>query len=97
MEQNGYTLGRSTVHGAVTLLSLLQIRREYKHLLWIAYVDLKAAVDSVDHNMLWLSQINLNFLKKTLGLIRNLHTDTFRCIHVNDQLSAWFEVNSGIF
>jgi len=36
------------------LNTLLQTRREFNKPLWIAYVDLKSAFDSVDRESLWL-------------------------------------------
>jgi len=36
-----------------TLNMLHQTRREFSQPLWVAYVDLKAAFDSVDRNTLW--------------------------------------------
>ena len=47
-EQSGFTLGCSTIDRISALNSIIQGRHEYQQPLWIAYVDLKAAFDSVD-------------------------------------------------
>ena len=54
MEQSGFTLARSTIDRIATLNLILQGRREFQQPLWAAYVDLKAAFDSVDRSALWL-------------------------------------------
>ena len=48
VQQSGFTPHRSTIDRIITLQLLLQTRREYCRPLWIAYVDLKAAFDSVN-------------------------------------------------
>ena len=55
-EQSDFTPGRSTVHRILTLNILAQTRREFHKPLFAAYVDLKAAFDSVDRQILWSSQ-----------------------------------------
>jgi len=60
-EKRGFTPGRSTIDRITTLNLILQSRREHQRLLWINYVDLKAAIDSVDRSALWL-------LLRSLGL-----------------------------
>ena len=95
-EQSGYTPGRSTVDRIFTLQTLLQTRREYNRSLWIAYVDLKAAFDSIDRNALWLVLTSLGVPKKIVDLMRELYTDTFSCVRVDGQLSNWFPVTSGV-
>ena len=48
IQQSGFTPRRSTVDRIITLNMLQQSRREYNRPLWVAYVDLKAAFDSVE-------------------------------------------------
>lgn len=95
-EQSGYTPNRSSVDRIATLLTLLQTRREYNRPLWIAYVDLKAAFDSVDRSALWLLLTKLGIPTKIISLMKNLYTDTFSCVRVDGQLSDWFEVKSDV-
>ena len=52
IQQSGFTPGRSTMDRIATLSVLHQTRREFSRPLWVAYVDLKAAFDSVDRNAL---------------------------------------------
>jgi hypothetical protein len=75
-EQSGFTPGRSTIDRIIALNLILQDRREYRRPLWIAYVDLKAAFDSVDRQALWLLLHSLSIPDKIVNLIRELYTDT---------------------
>ena len=44
-----FTPGRSTIDQIVTLNTVIQSRKKFQKPVWIAFVDLKAAFDSVDH------------------------------------------------
>ena len=79
-----------------TLLTLLQTQCEYNRSLGIAYVDLKVAFDSIDHNALRLILTSLGVPMKIVGLMRELYSDTFSCVRFDGQLSDWFEVRSGV-
>ena len=58
-----------------TVSNSLQSRREYQRPLWIAYVDLKAAFDSVDRSALWLLLRSLGLPEKIVGLMKEHYTD----------------------
>ena len=95
-EQSGFTPGRSTIDRITTLNLILQSRREYQRPLWIAYVDLKAAFDSVDRSVLWLLLRSLGLPEKIVGLMQERYTDTVSSVRVEGTLSNWFEIRSGV-
>ena len=95
-EQSGFTPGRSTTDRIITLNLLLQTRREFNRPLWIAYVDLKAAFDSVDRNALWLLLRSLGLPLKIVDLMRALYTDTMSCVRADGSCSEWFDIKSGV-
>jgi len=51
-QQSGLTAGRSTID-AILALRLLSEHREFNQPLHVAYIDIKAAFDSVDKVALW--------------------------------------------
>ena len=53
VQQNGLTPGRSTIDRIFTLNTIIQSRKEFQKPLWIAFVDLKTAFNSVDRMALW--------------------------------------------
>jgi len=79
-----------------TLNLLHQARREFNRPLWVAYVDLKAAFDSVDRNALWQLLSSLGIPPKILNLFMALYTDTVSCVRVDDNNSEWFLILSGV-
>ena len=51
--QSGFTCGRSIIDAILALRLLSEIHREFSRPLHVAYVDIKAAFDSVDCMALW--------------------------------------------
>ena len=64
--------------------------------LWVAYVDLKAAFDSVDRNALWQLLASLGIPPTILSLFMALYTDTVSCVRVDCLNSERFPVLSGV-
>jgi len=52
-EQSGFTSGRSTLDAILVQRLLSEVHREFSQPLHVAFVDLKAAFDSVDRLALW--------------------------------------------
>jgi len=74
-----------------------QTRKEFNQPLWIAYVDLKSAFDSVDRESLWLLLQRLGLPMKIVNLIKALYTDTpCNCVLADGTTSDWFQVNCGV-
>jgi len=76
VEQSGFTHGRSTTDRIFTLNTIIQSRKEFQKPLWIAFVDLKAAFDSVDRMALWKLLCSLGLHSKVVDLMEGLYTDT---------------------
>ena len=91
-----FGLVRSTVDRIATLNTLLQTRREFNKPLWIAYVDLKSAFDSVDRESLWLLLRRHGIPDKLVELAKELYTDTCSCVLADGMRSEWFQVLSGV-
>jgi len=74
VEQSGFTPGRSTIDRIFTLNSIIQSRKEFQKPLWTAFVDLKAAFDSVDHMALRKLLCSLGLHSKVVDLMEGLYT-----------------------
>jgi len=48
LQQSGFTPGRSTIDAILTLRLLSKLHQEFTERLHVAYIDIKAAFDSVD-------------------------------------------------
>ena len=86
----------STIDRIITLQLLLQTRHEYCRPLWILYVDLEAAFDSVNRDALWLLLLSLGLMQKLVDLFKALYTDTLSCVHADGCDSDWFHIGSGV-
>ena len=75
-EQSGFMPGGSTIDRIVTLNTVIESRKEFQRPLWIAFVDLKAAFDSVDRKALWKLLHSLGLHSKVVDLMEALYTDT---------------------
>ena len=62
---------------------IYQQRREFNQPLWVAYVDLKAAFDSVDRSALWQLLLSVCLPHRMVELLKALYTDTVSCVHAD--------------
>uniref|UniRef100_A0A803TV69 ribonuclease H n=1 Tax=Anolis carolinensis TaxID=28377 RepID=A0A803TV69_ANOCA len=98
-EQAGFRKGRSTIDHCIVLNHLAEKyqKRPYKGL-YTAFIDLKAAFDSVPRNLLWQKLQETTIDKRLLWLIKSLYSDTttqVRC-GVQGNLSKPIAVNRGV-
>jgi len=96
VEQSGLTPGQSTTDRIFTLNTIIQSRKEFQKPLWIAFIDLKAAFDSVDHMALWKLLCSLGLHSKVVDLMKGLYVDTCSCVNVDGVMSEWFAVGNGV-
>jgi len=86
----------ATTDWMLTLNLQLQTRLEFNRPLWIAYVDLKAAFDSINRNALWLLLCSLGLPPTIVDLMKALYTDTTSCVRVDGDCSDLFKIRSGV-
>jgi len=95
-EQSGFTSGRSTTDRILALNVLMQTRSKFNQPIWIAYVDLKVAFDSIHRAALWLLLRSIGLSDQIVSLMRSLYTDMVSCVRVDGDESGWFGINSGV-
>ena len=95
-QQAGFTPGRSTADCILSLRLLAQHRREFRQPLYTAYVDLRAAFDSLDRHTLWLLLQGIGVPSKLLNIIRDLYTDTTCRVRADRSISDPFPTTSGV-
>ena len=76
MEQSGFTPGRSTIEQIITMNTVIQSRKDFQRPIWIAFIDLKAAFNSIDNKALWKLLRSLGLHSKVVDLMEALHMDT---------------------
>jgi len=94
--QSGFTHCRSTLDAILALRLLTEIHREFQQPLHVAFVDLKAAFDSVYRNALWKAMRGIGIPSVLMDLIIDLHTATSARVRLAGRLSAPFLTTSGV-
>ena len=90
--------GRSTTDHISTIRLLAEKAREFRkdRALFVVFVDLKAAFDSVDRDCLWHILHSVGIPPKMVRVLERLYTDTSSCVRINNTLSDWFTISSGV-
>ena len=98
IQQAGFMPNRSTIDHISALRLLVEKAREYRQgrELFIAFIDLRAAFDTVDHASLWKILKILGTPPKMLHLLQQLYTDAKSCVRIGGTDSAEFTINSGV-
>ncbi len=95
-EQNGFRPDRSCVDHIFTLCDLLRIRKAENKETFCSFVDFKKAFDYVDHSFLLHKLIHIGINGRIYNTIKTLYSRPESCVLVNDRLSGWFPVQSGV-
>jgi len=91
-QQSGFTRGRSTIDTILALRLLKEIHCEFNRPLNVAYLNIKAAFDSVDRRALCSRGIP----DVLTDLIAALHENTGAATRVGKNKSACLETTSGV-
>jgi hypothetical protein len=75
-QQSGFTTGRSAADAILALRLLFDLHREFRHPLYVAYIDLKSAFDSVDIDALWKSFRDMGRPSMLVDLVKDLYIPT---------------------
>jgi len=75
-QQSGFTAGRSTVDAILALRLLSELHYTFSRPLHAAYIDVKAAFDSVDRAALWKALKGASTALLLMHLLCDLHTGT---------------------
>ena len=97
-QQAGFMPNRSTIDQISALRLIIEKTREFRkgRDLYIAFIDLKAAFDSVNHAPSWAIMTCIGVPGKILRLFKKLYGDSQRCVCINGKLPEWFNINSGV-
>ena len=95
-QQSGFTAGRSTIDAILALRLLSEIHRHFSRPLYAAYIDIKAAFDSVDRTALWRALRARGVPDILVQLISDLHFHTGSRVRLGELLSERFCTTSGV-
>ena len=75
----------------------MQRAKEFNVPVFLCFIDLCKAYDSVNRNLLWAVLRRVyNFPEKFVSIIEALHKETYRVVRFEGQLSEEYKVESGV-
>ena len=85
---------RSTIEQIFTIRQIVEKTTEFRQTAFIAFVDFRAAFDSVDRKALWRILELTDLPEKYCILLKVLHHGTESCIQVNGRRSPFFQITN---
>jgi len=96
-EQCGFRPERSTVDMLFVVRRLQELARRRRIPLYMCFVDLQKAYDSVDRELLWKVLARAGAPEEMIAVIRQFHDGMQAQVRMDDgELSDWFEVTQGL-
>ena len=96
-EQCGFRPERSTVDMLFVVRRLKELARRRRIPLYVCFVDLQKAYDSVDRKLLWKVLARASAPEEMIAVIRQFHDGIQAQVRMDDgELSDWFEVTHGL-
>jgi hypothetical protein len=96
-EQCGFRPERSTVDMLFVVRRLQELARRRRIPLYMCFVDLQKAYDSVDRELLWKVLARAGVPEEMIAVIRQFHDGMQAQVRMDDgELSDWFEVTQGL-
>ena len=96
LEQAGFTAGRSTTEHIFAIRQIIEKSKECNRSTYIAFIDFKAAFDSVSWDSLWKILQIYGVPKELSVLVRQLYTDTRSAVRLASSLSEEFTLETGV-
>ena len=96
-QQSGFTAGCSTINTTLALWLLSELYRQFNRPLYVAFVNIKSAFDSVDKNALWKALRARGIPDILLNLIEDLHTHTGATVRIGNKFCHHFSTISGVW
>ena len=95
-EQAGFTAGRSTTEQIFAIRQIIEKSKEFNKSTYIAFIDFKAAFDSVSRDSLWKILQICGVPQELSVLVRQLYTDTRSAVRLASSLSEEFSIETGV-
>ena len=92
-EQSGFRPNRSTTDMMFVIRRLQELARKKRIPLYVCFIDLTKAYDSVDRTLLWTVLARFGVPQNMISVIRQFHDGMRACLRLDDRVySRWFAV-----
>ena len=96
-EQCGFRPARETIDILFVVRRLQELGRARKIPLYMCFIDLQKAYDSVDQELLWVVLARFGVPEKMLTVMRQFHEGMRARVRTDDdEHSEWFDVTQGL-
>ena len=97
-EQSGFRPNCSTTDTMLFVIRRLQeLPRKKRISLYVCFIDLTNAYDSVDRTLLWTVLARFGMPQNIISVIRQFHDGMRACVRLDDRVcSRWFAVKQGL-
>ena len=97
-EQSGFRPNRPTAGMMFVTCRLQELARKKRIPLYVCFIDLTKAYDSVDRTLLWTVLARFGVLQNIISVIRHFHEEAMRaCAGLDDRVrSGWLAVEQGL-
>ena len=94
--QAGFRKARGCADQIFTLRRVMEQAKVKKVPLYMCFIDLKAAYDTVKRSELWLAVEEYGVSSKLCRLLKALYANTQAAVRVEGELTEWFDVKTGL-
>ena len=92
-EQSGFRQNRSTPDMIFVICRLQELARKKRILLYVCFIDLTQAYDSVDRTPLWIVFTRFGVPQNMISVLRQFHNGMRTCVRLDDRVGlGWFAV-----
>src|SRR6218665_681973 len=95
-EQAGFRKERGTRNQITNLRILMQKANEHQQPLFICFVDFKKAFDSIPHETLWVTMIEMGFPGHIINILTKLYSKQKARVKVAGPMSTEFRIRRGV-
>ena len=96
-EQSSFRPNHSTTVMMFVIRRLQELARKKRIPLYVCFIDLTKAYDSVDRTLLWTVLAHFGVPQIMISVIRQFHDGMRACVRLDDRVcSRWFAVEQGL-
>ena len=95
--QSGFRPNRSTTDKVFVIRRLQELARKKRIPLYVCFIDLTKAYDSVGRTLLWTVLVRFGVPQNIISVIRQFHDGMRACVRLDDRVcSGWFAMERGL-
>lgn len=95
--QSGFRRERGCLDNLFSLLSVIQIHLRHPHTaVFAAFIDLKSAFSSVNHEILWKKLQKVGVSDKFINIVKNFYENVYACIKCGNEQTDFVKVSQGV-